>query len=94
MANKYFKSEEELEAYAEKLRKKAQPQIKQDLINRMFVAAQKAAKEVLAAAEGDEKWALEQDLAGKSIEEFFKEGKYLGLDAQKLWIQIEAKKAP
>lgn len=92
MPNKYFKSEEELEAYAEKLRKKAQPQLKLDLINRVFAEAQKAAKEVLATCDSDEKWALEQALAGKSIEEFFKEGQFLGLDQQKLWVQIEAKK--
>lgn len=91
MPNKYRMTEEELEVYADKLREKAQPQLKQDLINRVVKAAQVAALAVLTTAEGDERWALEKEL-GTTIEEFFKEGKYLGLGEQKLWIQTVAPK--
>lgn len=89
MPNKYRMTEPELEVYAEKMREKAQPQLKQDLIVRVFEAAQKAGLAVLLAAEGDEKWAIEKDFGGKSAQDFLQDGKYIGLGEQKLWFKTE-----
>jgi hypothetical protein len=92
MPNKYRNTEADLEAYAEKLREKARPALKQDLINRAFAAAQKACLEVLLAAEDDEKWAFEAEMGGKNTQQFFEPGMYLGLGEQKLWIQTAPEK--